>query len=919
VVTTDEVFGRWWQTPPVDRTAVPLTQREAEVLTLVQRRLTNTEIADQLFVSVRTVETHVSALLRKFAVEDRRALARVVSPEMAPAASALRSTVPSPLTPFVGRVEELSTLVAAVRAHRLVTATGPGGVGKTRLALAAAHELADDFRDGVSFVDLVKVSDPAAVAGAVADAVGATEPTGASREEAALAALRERELLLVMDNCEHLLDAARVVIERVLSTCPGVRALTTSRARLMLPFEQVFVVPGLSVDDAGGDAVTLFVQRVDAAGGPTLVEPSERQTVREICRALDGMALAIELAAARVPSVGLDGLRAGLDAHLSLLEVGRRADDRHRSLRAAIDWSYELLGADERELLLVAAMFAAPFDLNALVSLAGRPRPQVLDALARLVDWNLVSPRAGTTTRYRVLETIRQYADEQAERIGAWQDLHVRHLTWVSAELDRLLASAPGDEQWCAQVDAVADDARAALRWASARPGSGASALAERLAAVSYQRGHLGEAQLRFEEAATRRTEPLERHRLLRLAAGAATARNVGVDAVRLFALAADVAEQAGERDLAARDLAASAALQRRASGIIATPVDDTAVQALLDRAGELSTGDPLTAASLAVARAWAPSAQTWSRAQTQAAKALAEAAGDWLLIDETLDQMLVVELEVADLAGAMRAIRERMTVLPHLPDDARSGFELYDAHQMGCHVALAAGELVEARWFADRLAGLPFLREQRHLGLGRRMAVDALAGDFDAVLAAADLFERDWRLAGRPVASNLAAGACAAAMVFGILGDDAARQQWIEITEQLLPRGRAGSVAGGWKPTFDAIVALHQRDVAGAVDLLDVAPDDQASWANPNLWLWRPWYAAVWGEASALAGAPDAAERLARAATVTRGNAIATGMLDRAGALLAGDRAGLAPLADLFDAKGCPYQADRTRRMATI
>jgi DNA-binding CsgD family transcriptional regulator len=258
-----------------DGAAVPgLTPREAEVLALLQRRLTNAEIAEALYLSVRTVESHVSALLRKLGAEDRRSLARQV-PAVAPGGhnggpgttDQSRSRLPSPLTPFIGRAAERAALARAVREHRLVTATGPGGVGKTRLALAVGDELCDEYRDGVAFVDLVKVTDPAMVVSAVADAVGVQERAGATRDDTLVAVLADRACVIVLDNCEHVVEAARACIERVLSNCPSVRMLSTSRVRLMLAFEHVFAVPGLSIDD---DAIALFVARLTAAGGPTL-------------------------------------------------------------------------------------------------------------------------------------------------------------------------------------------------------------------------------------------------------------------------------------------------------------------------------------------------------------------------------------------------------------------------------------------------------------------------------------------------------------------------------------------------------------------------------------------------------------------------------------------------------------------------
>lgn len=322
-------------------TSEGVSAREAEVLAALGQHVTNAEIGARLFISVRTVESHVSSVLRKHQVTDRRALAAVAAhPPPGPAAGPL----PSPLTPFVGRVAERAALTAALRGHRLVTAVGPGGIGKTRLALSVAADLAGRFADGVWYVDLVPVTDGAMIAPAVADALGLGERQGRSATDGILDWLADRDTLLVLDNCEHRLDGVAVLLERLLTGRPGLSVLATSRARLLVPFEQVFPVPGLAVDGPG-DAVELFLGRAAAAGSPPA--PADRDRVAAVCRSLDGMALAIELAAARFPSLGLDGLEAGLADRLRLLTGGPRVDERHRSLRSALDWSHALLAGPD--------------------------------------------------------------------------------------------------------------------------------------------------------------------------------------------------------------------------------------------------------------------------------------------------------------------------------------------------------------------------------------------------------------------------------------------------------------------------------------------------------------------------------------------------------------------------------------------
>jgi DNA-binding CsgD family transcriptional regulator len=271
--------------------ATGVSAREAEVLSGVAEHLTNAEIAERLFISVRTVESHVSSLLRKLGVADRRALAdfaAAVTDGVVPSHRRRTAAVlPAPLTPFVGRVAERAALGAALAGHRLVTAVGPGGIGKTRLALAVAAEQAGRFAGGVWYADLVPVTDGAMAAAALAAALGLGEQPGRSAEETVLAWFGDREALLVLDNCEHLVEGVVVLVERMLAACPGVTVLATSRAR------------------------------------------------------------------------------AGLDDRLGLLTGGRRLDDRHRSLRSALDWSYALLTKAEQAILRRVSVFATPFTAQA--------------------------------------------------------------------------------------------------------------------------------------------------------------------------------------------------------------------------------------------------------------------------------------------------------------------------------------------------------------------------------------------------------------------------------------------------------------------------------------------------------------------------------------------------------------------------
>ncbi|MEP7019169.1 MAG: LuxR C-terminal-related transcriptional regulator [Pseudonocardiales bacterium] len=578
---------------------VDVSAREAEVLTALGEHLTNAEIGARLFISIRTVESHVSSLLRKLQAADRRQLAAMAatmrsdSAGGSAAAIAVAPPLPSPLTPFVGRLAERASLAAALVEHRLVTAVGPGGVGKTRLALSVATDLSDRFADGVWYVDLVPVTDALMIAPAIAAALGLGERQGSSAVDNVVSWLAERETLLVLDNCEHLLDGVVVLLERLLAGSPRSAVLATSRARLLVPFERVFSVPGLSVqaDDGGpGDAVELFLKRAAAGESPVSSEDTER--ISAVCAALDGMALAIELAAARYPSLGLDGLETGLTDRLRLLTGGPRINDRHRSLRSTLDWSYALLDEPERAVLRRVSAFVEPFTASAAAAVVADwppvPAGHVPSVLAGLADQSLLIALAGPGgTRYRALETIRQYGGDRLQEAGESDEALSRHLSWCLTESAALeVASRELGSAWRTAFDEVADDLRAALAWTPGDPRHRAEAyrLAMALAHLSFLRGMPGESQRRYEQAAGLAADDLAAADALRSAAGAAESRHFGDHALRLRVRAAEAALRAGDRAGAAVDFARNAELINRGPGLMATKPAAGEVRALIAR-----------------------------------------------------------------------------------------------------------------------------------------------------------------------------------------------------------------------------------------------------------------------------------------------------------------------------------------------
>jgi predicted ATPase/DNA-binding CsgD family transcriptional regulator len=925
-----------------------VSTREADVLSGVAEHLTNAEIAARLYISVRTVESHVSSLLRKLGVVDRRELASYAAALAAPPAGSggpgdpagvtvaasrpLAPAIPTPLTSFVGRVAEREALATAIAGHRLVTAVGPGGVGKTRLAIAVAAETVE-VAAAVWFVDLVPISDPGMVAAAVAAVLGVAERPGGTIDDAVLARLGRSEALIVLDNCEHLVDGVAVFVERLLATCPQTRVLATSRTRLMLPFEHVFPVPGLSLqpdDGEGADAVALFIERARAAAGFE-PGPGDVPRIADVCRSLDGMALAIELAAARLSTLGLDGVESGLADALRMLSGGSRLDERHSSLRSTIDWSYALLEPAEQALLRRVSVFAAPFTVEAAAQVTGFLPVDVglADGLARLADNSLAVARPGSETRYRVLETIRQYGVDQLEQVGELEEVRARHVRWCMATAEELVRRADedvedyvqgggGDGAWRGAFDLVADDLRAGFAWAVSRPELRAEAhrLALLLASLTFLRGLPAEAQRRFEEAATLTDDPAARVTALNDAAGAAMCRHVGNDTFRLWRRAADIAVEAGDGVTAAHNLAIAATLINRGPGIMAEVPPPEVVDELIHEAVALAGASPLAEPSILTAQAFnGDELDPVTQELAERAVTLARRVGDAYDESAALDELSAVHLAGGDVPAAVATVRARIEVLGRIPLGPANSMEFSDCYAMASEISLTAGDFVAARTYADRLASLPFVTELDHIASARRIKVDAMAGDLDAVVAAAERFRRGWEQAGRPVASNLAGAALAVAMVHGLRGDEEQRAEWRDRTIAIgMTAERLESPLSGYGPTFDAIVQLHVGDVDAAVDRLAVDPDRLRDWFSGE---WRPWYAALWAEAAVLAGRVDAAERIERARLSVAANPVATAMVERAAAFADGDTDRLAAAAAALEPTGCRYQWARTLVMA--
>ena len=373
----------------------------------------------------------------------------------------VRHNLPVLRSSFVGRETELIELCERVVGRPLVTVTGIGGSGKTRLALEAAARLVERFPQGVFFVDLAVVSDSELVGQAVASALDLhlVDTSG----EALAGYLDRRRVLVVLDNCEHLLDACGGLAEVLLGRCPDLHVLATSREALGVDGEQVFRVPSLRVDT---DAVQLFVDRARAVGARLDLDPVGVDVVREICRRLDGIPLAIELAAARTTHLNQSQIHDRLSDRFSLLTGGRRRVQRQQTLSAAIDWSHDLLSDAEKRLFRQLAVFRGSFSLQAVEEICDR---DALDLLGSLVEKSLVNvDGADTAPRYRLLETVRLYAEDRLLASGEAESLRSTHRDWFlrwleSIPVGQLVGIAGGDR--VDRVDLEADNLTAGLEW----------------------------------------------------------------------------------------------------------------------------------------------------------------------------------------------------------------------------------------------------------------------------------------------------------------------------------------------------------------------------------------------------------------------------------------------------------------------
>jgi predicted ATPase/DNA-binding SARP family transcriptional activator len=532
--------------------------------------------------------------------EELRALeGAVLRQEIARASSGgERHNLPAPLTSFVGREQELDAVAELLRTHRLVTLTGVGGAGKTRLALEAAAQQVGAWTDGVWLVDLTAHADPQTTPSVVARALGVRERPDVSALDGLVEHLRTEELLIVLDNCEHLGTACGELVDEVLRASPSVRVLATSRSPLGAPGEIDYAVDPLPTPTDGlpaGEAarfasVRLFVERGRAARRDFAATPTEMTTVARICRELDGLPLAIELAAAQTKALSVDDIAARLDDRFRLLRSRRRlVAPRHQTLRATIDWSYELLELEERELLAALSAFAGGFTRDSVAAIcAGGDLVQAEELVSRLVESSLVvaEPRDGAT-RYRLLETIREYAAERLDSPTTRDELHRSHAAHFLEIAEQARTDDPvGKGEALELLDRERDNLHAAMQRTLAASSELAVPLAVALRHYWLIRGYRRQGLDWLEQALSLPTSARSPARAVALSGAALLARLLG-DFTRAEALAHE-----------------GAALARAVGPPFALAVSLNVLTTLAARAGDFASARAHSDQSVAVARA---------------------------------------------------------------------------------------------------------------------------------------------------------------------------------------------------------------------------------------------------------------------------------------------------------------------------
>ena len=523
----------------------PLKQREIEILSLLSQGLSNSEIAKRLSLSIYTVKWYNKQIFTKLGVKNRTQAVTIArqsylleSPATLQGKDEIhpQHNLPLQLNSFLGREQEIDRVKrllspATQRASgssqngvQLVTLTGAGGVGKTRLAIQTALDLVGKYPDGLWLIDFAPLSDPFLVPETVADTLGLRESRAPLTLKNLITYLRPRRLLLLFDNCEHIIDVCAQLSAAILKTCPGVSILATSREPLGIAGEVSLLLDPLPVPDhnlplpladlSGYEAVSLFIDRARAVLPEFSITTANSSAVMDVCRRLDGLPLAIELAAARVKMLTVMEIAARLDDSLQILShAGRAVLPRARTLQACIDWSYALLNAEERLLLNRLAVFVGGWTLDAAEEVCAGGQiepPEVFNLLAQLIEKSLVvvDRRQSNKVRYRFLETIYRFALEKLQASGEIEALRDKHLVHF-LKMSEKRAYPPTEHEradWIRQMEIEHDNLRAALEWSLADrvDSSLCFRLAWQLGEFWKWRGFLLEGRAQFEKILSR-------------------------------------------------------------------------------------------------------------------------------------------------------------------------------------------------------------------------------------------------------------------------------------------------------------------------------------------------------------------------------------------------------------------------------
>jgi predicted ATPase/DNA-binding CsgD family transcriptional regulator len=738
--------------------------------------------------------------------------------------------LPAEMSSLVGRGPQIAAVLDGLRTSRVVTLTGPGGCGKTRLALRAAALAADGFGDGAQLVELASLTDPALVPASIAEALGVPERDAADPMAGVVRALADRELLIVLDNCEHVLGPVSRMVVMLAGQCRRVRILATSRERMDVPGEFVFPVPPLELPEDGSvravaasEAGSLFVTRARAASPAFALSAGNSTAVAEVCSRLDGMPLAIELAAARCPALGPAQLAARLEGHPGLLSGGAARPGRHRSLEALVSWSYELLSEAERRLLSRLSVLRGGFELDVAEQVAGGEplAPQaVAGLLASLADKSLVQIQAGPAIRCSLLEPVRQFAAGRLAVSGEETAVHARLLRWA-LEVARSAETALSSPEWTSWSTRLSTDQvsiRAALSWAlgGAEPEAGRE-LAARLARWWIATGHYSEAGQFLTAAAGVPAPPAPGIQARVLLGAAWSAYHLG-DKARAATLAADgiaCAQQVGEPQLEAwgRNLLAGLAWHAGDADRIVAEVrasqglSGEADPALAARAEILLANAALLAGDLADNERHCLLAVELARtAAGQEGLALALTASTMSAISGRGIQPATLGVldEVANLAAA-RADRFTETIMHH-----------WQARAFATMGQLEAVEPeIELCWVAGRGGAVPLVEFLGPLAQARvATARDDIAGAISALRRAADGARRVGIVMFLP--AILASLACMAA----IAGDEATAAATVaEARAELGGRHQAITIAAVCYA--EGIMAWHRGELADAERLV--------------------------------------------------------------------------------------------------